>query len=307
LTDLEQKHAELAKDVDDRLDGIKDEVLASVSEEVASKLREWKDSIKAEILAEMRSDAASPDTESGVSFDSGKSRVAAKFENLLRLSRLLENNFCMGHTKLMTPSVRAPVLLRQFFPEFEFAIARVKPDAKLVRFSIVPKNKASSADFRAKLQEVRGALLTYGWWVAQENPSDLRSMYTVTNEFLKRAKDIKSELKQFFLTLERGWIFFHEIPIVPVFLVPSDTNYWIPLADALLAKLKTVLKLDWLSRASSPPTFDRVFLRDWATIIELKQEVFDSMSPFFGSQAQPELMETAEDGINGGGNGDNHG
>jgi hypothetical protein len=124
---------------------------------------------------------------------------------------------------------------------------------------------------------------------------------------LKRAKEIKSELKQFFLTLERGWIFYHEIPILPVFLVPSDTNYWVPLADLLLGKLKGVLKLDWLSRASAPPSHDQTFLRDWAMAIDLKHDVFDAMSPFFGSQAQPENMEMSEDGDNVGVTGENQG
>ncbi len=225
MDDLEKRHEELVGEVDSRFENIKDEVLGTVSEEVATKLREWKDSIKAEILEELRADQAAG-VEQHVSPEMKNSVVASKFENLVRLSRLLENNLCMGHTKTMMPSIRAQVLLRQFFPEFEFAIARVKSGAKLVRFSIVPKTKASAADFRAKLQEVRGALLTYGWWVAQENPSDLRSMYTVTNDFLKVAKENKNELKQFYLALERGWIFFHDIPIVPVFLVPAESNYW---------------------------------------------------------------------------------
>ncbi len=77
--------------------------------------------------------------------------------------------------------------------------------------------------------------------------------------------------------------------------------------DPNSAKLKGVLKLDWLSRASSPPSFDPVFLREWAQTIELKQDVFDSMSPFFVSQTQPESMETSEDGDNGGVGGENQG
>ncbi len=73
MADLEQKHEELVNDIDRRFDDIKEEVLMSVSEEVATKLREWKDSIKAEILAELKSDQVPSNTERDVSFDVGKS------------------------------------------------------------------------------------------------------------------------------------------------------------------------------------------------------------------------------------------
>ncbi len=78
-------------------------------------------------------------------------------------------------------------------------------------------------------------------------------------------------------------------------------------SDVLLAKLKSTLKLDWLERAASPPKFDPVFLRTWATTMELKPEVFDSLSPLFVSQTVPDRMEVGKAGVNGELSGNNQG
>jgi hypothetical protein len=208
------------------------------------------------------------------------STIAAKFQHLLKLSRSLESNFCMGHSKMKKPTVRAHVVLRQFFPEFDLSIAGKRDDV-LVRFSVSP---SSSGNFRAKLQEVRGAILTYGWWVAQENPADLRAMYTLTNDFLKFAKGNKTELKSFFLTIDSGWIFFRDQPLVPVFLIPADSTEWDVLSGLLLIKLKSSRDVAWLDRVSEVPKPDNVFLGKWLEAMKLKKELANALVPLFSQQ-----------------------
>jgi hypothetical protein len=172
------------------------------------------------------------------------------------------------------------LVLRQFFPEFDITIAG-KRDAVLVCFPVSPK---VSAVFRAKLQEVRGTILTYSWWVAQENPADLRAMYTLTNNFLKFAKNHKQELKAFFLTIESGWVFYRDLPLFPVFLVPADSMEWDVLTGLLLAKLKACKQTDWLARVAEAPKPDKPFLGRWVGAMKLKKELADALIPLFSEQ-----------------------
>jgi hypothetical protein len=216
--------------------------------------------------------------------------IAVKFQKLLRLSRSLENNFCMGHSKLKKPVARAHVVLRQFFPEFDINIAGKRDDA-LVRFSVLPQ---ASASFRAKLQEVRGAILTYGWWVAQENPADLRAMYTLTNDFLKFAKGHKQELKAYFLVIECGWVFYRDQPLFPVFLVPADTTEWDTLTGLLLNKLKSARDIAWLARVAAEPKPDQAFLGQWLQAMKLRQELADALVPLFSQQDGSDVVMVDE-------------
>ncbi len=282
---LEQKYEELTEDIDGRLETFRTEVRDEVAGDVESKLREWKAAVKNEIVAELREELGP----GGISIappDLPHSSVGVKFQHLLRLSRSLENNFCMGHSKMKKPVVRAHVVLRQFFPEFDISIAGKRDDA-LIRFSVPQK---SSACFRAKLQEVRGAILTYGWWVAQENPADLRAMYTLTNDFLKFAKGHKMELKAFFLTIESGWVFFRDLPLIPVFLVPADTTEWDVLTGLLLAKLKEMRGVCWLARVAETPKPDKVFLGKWLESMKLKPELANALVSLFSQQDGPDIV-----------------
>jgi hypothetical protein len=276
---LEKKYDELAEEIDTRMDEFKVEVRAEIAGEVEMKLREWKDSIKSEIVAELKDEMGSNNISISPPNMPGTS-VGLKFEHLLRLSRSLENNFCMGHSKMKKPVARAHVVLRQFFPEFDISIAG-KSDDVLICFSVSPK---SSAAFRAKLQEVRGAILTYGWWVAQENPADLRAMYTLTNDFLKFAKNHKMELKAFFLTIECGWVFYRDQPLIPVFLVPAVSDEWDILTGLLLAKLKASKQVDWLARVAETPRPDSAFLAKWLEAMKLKPELANALVPLFSQQ-----------------------
>jgi uncharacterized protein YoxC len=276
---LEQKYDEIAEDVENRISDFKVEVRAELYGEVDAKLNEWRSSLKNEIVAELRAELGS----GGLSIappDLPNSSVGAKFQHLLRLSRSLQNNFCMGHSKMKKPVARAHHVLRQFFPEFDISIAGKRDDV-LIRFSVLPH---ASASFRAKLQEVRGAILTYGWWVAQENPADLRAMYTLTNDFLKFAKGDKQELKAFFLTIECGWVFFRDLPLIPVFLVPADSTEWDVLSGLLLAKLKRVRDVAWLARVAETPKPDQDFLGKWLEAMKLKKELADALVPLFSQQ-----------------------
>ncbi len=275
VAELERQHKELAEETENRLVDFKNEV----RDELDQKWREWKAELKDEIMSELRTEIGSSNG-SLVSPQIPNSTIAAKFQHLLKLSRSLESNFCMGQSKMKKPTVCAHVVLRQFFPEFDLSIAGKKDDV-LIRFSVSP---SQSGNFRAKLQEVRGAILTYGWWVAQENPADLRAMYTHTNEFLKFAKGDKQELKRFFLTIESGWVFFREIPLVPVFLVPADTTEWDVLSGLLLNKLKSVNSVGWLDRASESPQPDNVFLGKWLEAMKLRKELADALVPLFNQQ-----------------------
>jgi hypothetical protein len=279
VTNVEQRFDDLKNDVEERFDGLQSEVRDAIMSEVELKWNEWKAMMKDEIVSELKADLGTEGL-SVVPPDLPHSAVGAKFQHLLRLSRSLQNNFCMGHSKMKKPVVRAHVVLKQFFPEFDISVAG-KRDNVLVRFSVVPK---SSASFRAKLQEVRGAILTYGWWVAQENPADLRAMYTLTNDFLKFAKGNKPELKSFFLTIESGWVFFRDQPLLPVFLIPADSNEWDVLSGLLLAKLKCAKGTDWLSRVAENPKPDVTFLGKWITAMKLKQELADALVPLFSQQ-----------------------
>ncbi len=286
ITELEKKHESLAEHVESRMSDFKDEVLSQVSEEVAVKLREWKEGIKDEILAEIHADN-SP----GAVPMLGKTNVSAKFDRLLKLSGALENNFCMGHVRHQTPTIRAASVIKQFFPDSGISLGSVQRDAKLVRFCVPPK---FAVDFRAKLQEVRGAISGYGWWISQENPADLRAMYTVTNNFLKFAKNDKPALKPFFLTVERGWVFFHDAPIVPVFLIPSDTSKWADLAKLLLPKLQRADRVDWFVRATVTPTHDKFFLGKWIEVMGLEQELADSLLPLISDSQDSNLAAGGE-------------
>jgi hypothetical protein len=276
---LEKKYEELTDAVEARLDDFKNEVRGELADEVEKKLAEWKQSLKNEIVAELKNDIG----EGNVSLNPPtlpSSTIGQKFQHLLRLSRSLESNFCMGHSKQKTPTVCASVVLRQFFPEFDISFGG-KGNPALVRFSVPPKH---SAHFRAKLQEVRGAILTYGWWVAQENPADLRAMYTLTNDFLKYAKAYKPELKAFFLTIESGWVFLRDLPIFPVFLVPADSAEWDVLSGLLLAKLKHSKGIDWLTRVAEPSKPDVQFLGEWLGAMKLKKDLANALVPLFSSQ-----------------------
>ncbi len=284
VENLEKKYEELTDNIDGRLDDFKNEVRDELYGGVETKLNEWKAALKDEIVSELRTELGAGNI-SVAPPDLPQSSVGAKFQHLLRLSRSLENNFCMGHSKLKKPVVRAHVVLRQFFPEFDISIAGKRDDV-LVRFSVLPK---VSASFRAKLQEVRGAILTYGWWVAQENPADLRAMYTLTNDFLKFAKGHKQELKAFFLTIDCGWVFFRDEPLLPVFLVPADTTEWDVLTGLLLAKLKDSRGVAWLARVSESPKPDQVFLGKWLVAMKLKQELANALIPLFSQQEGPDV------------------
>jgi hypothetical protein len=289
---LEEQFQGLKDDVETRLDEYKNEVRAEVAEEVESKLSTWKRELKDEIIQELKSDMGS----GNISLNPPgmpSTNIGQKFKHLLRLSRSLENNFCMGHSKQKTPTVSAKSVLRQFFPEFSIDVGS-KNSAALVRFSVPPKK---SAQFRAKLQEVRGAILTYGWWVAQENPSDLRAMYTVTNDFLKHAKTIRPELKAFFLTIECGWVFYRDLPIIPVFLVPADSLEWDVLAGLLLLKLKGSKGINWLERVSETPKADVSFLGKWLAAMKLKQDLVDALAPLLSVQDKQDdsMGELAEE------------
>jgi hypothetical protein len=288
---LEKKYEELADDVENRLLDFKTEVRDGISSEVETKLREWKSTLKDEIVAELKAELGAGNI-AITPPELPNSSVGTKFQKLLRLSRSLENNFCMGHSKMKKPVVRAHQVLRQFFPEFDISIAGKRDDV-LVRFSVAPH---ASANFRAKLQEVRGAILTYGWWVAQENPADLRAMYTLTNDFLKFAKGHKSELKAFFLTIESGWVFFRDQPLLPVFLVPADTVEWDVLAGLLLSKLKSAREMAWLDRVAETPKADSVFLGRWLEAMKLKKELADALIPLF-SQQDGDDQVMGEDGL----------
>jgi Skp family chaperone for outer membrane proteins len=276
---LEKKYDELSEEVERRLEEHKEEVRTEIADQVERKLSEWKEAIKSEVVAELKLAVG----EGSVSLNPPNlpnTTIAQKFQHLLRLSRSLESNFCMGPTKHKAPTQRAVSVLRQFFPEFDFSFAG-KSGASLVRFSVPTKR---SAEFRAKLQEVRGAILTYGWWVAQENPSDLRAMYTLTNDFLKFAKSNKIELKAFFLTIECGWVFFRDLPIFPVFLVPADSSEWAVLSGLLLGKLKNSVGVDWLSRVAENPKPDTAFLGNWLEAMKLKKDLANALVPLFSSQ-----------------------
>jgi outer membrane murein-binding lipoprotein Lpp len=293
---LEQKYEELSAGIDHRFDALRDEVLGEVTEEVQTKLRDWraevKNELKNEIMEELRAAESSPDINADPPVVC-KSAVGQKFQQLIRLSRALENNFCMGPTKSVVPTTRAAVLLRRYFPEFDLSIA--KGNMKIVRFSVQPKAGALSFDFRAKLQEVRGSFLAHGWWIAQENPADLRAMYTVANDFLKIAKANSLELKAFFLSIERGWVYYREEPLVPVFLIPSDNTYWTDLADILLVKLKESNKVDWLIRATGAMKPDSKFLEKWVGAMRLQKELADALIPKLVFQEQNEGEERMDE------------
>jgi uncharacterized protein YoxC len=282
---LEEKYEELAKDVDGRFDDFKTEVREEISGDLDAKLNEWKATVKDEIIAELRAEFGTGNI-AIAPLDLPHSSVAVKFQKLLRLSRSLEHNFCMGHSKFKKPVTRAHVVLRQFFPEFDISIAGKRDDV-LVRFSVSPQ---ASASFRAKLQEVRGAILTYGWWVAQENPADLRAMYTLTNDFLKFAKGSKQELKAFFLVIECGWVYFRDQPLVPVFLIPTDTTEWDVLAGILLSKLRTARDVAWLVRVAEAPKPDQVFLGQWLHAMKLPKELADALVPLFSQQDESDVV-----------------
>jgi gas vesicle protein len=287
---LEKKYEEMLEEGEERLEEFKAEVRNEISKEIESRLQTWKDALKNEIVAELRSEVG--DTNVSVNPpDLPQSSVGLKFQHLLRLSRSLESNFCMGHAKMKKPVVRAHIVLRQFFPEFEITVAGKKDDV-LVRFSVLPK---AAAGFRAKLQKVRGAILTYGWWVAQENPADLRAMYTLTNDFLKFAKNHKTELKGYFLTIERGWVFYRDLPLLPVFLIPANSDEWDVLTGMLLVKLKACRQVDWLARVAEAPKPDNVFLGKWLESMKLKPELANALVPLFSSQeASDVVMNEAE-------------
>jgi hypothetical protein len=289
---LEKKYEEMVGEAEQRLEEFKQEVRGEISDQIEDKLQTWKESVKNEIIAEIRSEMGSISV--SVSPELPSTSVGQKFQHLLRLSRALESNFCMGHSKQKKPSVRAHVVLRQFFPEFDINISGKRDDV-LVRFSVSSK---ASADFRAKLQEVRGAILTYGWWVAQENPADLRAMYTLTNNFLKFAKNHKMELKRFYLVIEGGWVFYRDHPILPVFLVPANSDEWDVLTNLLLAKLKTNSEIDWLDRVAAKPKPDSVFLGKWLEAMKLKPELANALVPLF-SQQETGQVAMEEDHLSG--------
>jgi hypothetical protein len=286
VTELEKNYEELANNIDSRFEEFKVEVRDETVGEVEKKLADWKETIKREILDELRSEVGAGSislTPPGLP----STTIGQKFQHLLRLSRSLECNFCMGPSKQKTPIVRASAVLRQFFPEFNISYGGGKNNAQLVRFSVQPQH---SAVFRAKLQEVRGAILTYGWWVAQENPADLRAMYTLANDFLKYAKTNKTELKAFFLTIESGWIFLRDQPILPVFLVPADSTEWDVLSGLLLRKLKDSKGVDWLSRVAQAPRPDTSFLGNWLEAMKLNRELAEALIPLFASQDGEDVL-----------------
>ncbi len=282
---LEKRCEDMVEEGEQRLDEFKSEVRSEIAEEIESKLQTWKDTLKSEIVAELRSEMG----ENPVSVNPPvlpQSSVGLKFQHLLRLSRSLECNFCMGHVKMKKPVIRAHAVLRQFFPEFQITIAGKKDDA-LVRFSVLPK---AAAVFRAKLQEVRGAILTFGWWVAQENPADLRAMYTLTNDFLKFAKNHKPDLKGYFLTIERGWVFYRDMPLLPVFLIPANSDEWDVLSGMLLVKLKACRQVDWLARVAGDPKPDNAFLGRWLELMKLKPELANALVPLFSPQEASDVV-----------------
>jgi hypothetical protein len=276
---LEQKYEELTEDVEAQLKDFRQEVRVEVADEVEKKLSDWKQSIKQEILDELKSEVGADNITLNPP-NMPNTTVGQKFQHLLRLSRSLESNFCMGHSKQKTPSVCTSSVLRQFFPKFDISYGG-KSNAALVRFSVHPKQSMS---FHAKLQEVRGAIMTYGWWVAQENPADLRAMYTLTNDFLKYAKTNKTELKAFFLTIECGWVYLRDQPIIPVFLVPTDSAEWDVLSGLLLAKLKDSKGIDWLTRVAQAPKPDAAFLGKWLEAMKLRGDLAQALLPLFSSQ-----------------------
>jgi hypothetical protein len=118
-------------------------------------------------------------------------------------------------------------------------------------------------------------------------------MYTVANGFLKVAKDARLELKAFFLSIERGWVYYRDEPLVPVFLVPSKNDQWLELADLLLGKLKESYRVDWLVRASGAIKPDLAFLKKWVETMKLEKELADAILPNLSLQ---EEVDTGAEG-----------
>ncbi len=190
--------------------------------------------------------------------------VQSKFESLLEQARASQNIFAAGHVKDKVPAFGVKRMTELYFSKVNPHCLPKMGSTKVWRFT-VDEEKVTLAKTIVNTQIM--AIRDHGWWVQQDVPLQLRQMYSNCFSFFKRVKELHDRLRRCYLNADDGFVLLDSVPVVPVYLVPKDTNKWLSLAALLNDLVGDIGETEWMEAAKSPVRVPDEFVPKWCAAL----------------------------------------
>jgi hypothetical protein len=228
--------------------------------------------------------------------------VQKQFDDLLKEARGMQATFVIGIIPGERPSVSVRTLLERHFSKHgaKLLAASSAVKSRVRRFSVPVENVP---EVKSVIRHYNLAIRDLGWWVMQDTPPALRTLYSTAYNFFKLAKEQFTILRRFRFEAEEGYATINGTPFMPVYLIPKRQTAWKKLAALLTEVVADYLDKDWLETACSRLTVPDAFHQRWCDIIEaakLNQQVLSGSSKEAGPEAATERRlsspESSEDG-----------
>ena len=263
-----------------RVDGVQGE-LATMRDEFFERLQSVELNLKSEI--------ANRPTTSGTFKNYAKgprgmtNHAEGEFYALVNQALSKRHVFVMGHVNddhgNPTPTkMSAKEILQKYFAtvDYELLTTNTNSVSQVRRFRVHPAHIAVT---KQMARDINSEIRSIGWWIQQETPNELRRMNGVAVKFFVEAKKVEPALRKYNFDVECGYITINGSEMVPVFMIPEDTQKWSQLATLLVDIVKESTNLPWLERIANPPKMNYELLKKWGAIVGYKptRGLFDSM------------------------------
>jgi hypothetical protein len=225
--------------------------------------------------------------------------VQSRFEALLEQARVSQNIFAAGHVKDKVPSFGIKKMTEIYFSKANPRCLPKLGSTKVWRFS-VDEEKISLTKNIINTQIM--AIRDHGWWVQQDVPLPLRQMYSTCFAFFKRVKDLHDNLRKWFLNADDGYVVLDLVPVVPVYLVPKNTDKWVPLAALLNELVAGLVQTEWMDSVKKPIIVPNDFIEKWCDALGVDRlSTSDDKSVGSSTPTNERLLEDVDMDQGGGG------
>ncbi len=199
--------------------------------------------------------------------------VHEAFEELLRDQEARKNSFLVGELK-RTPEDGVPQqptalfsdVVSEFFDGVRFKLGRLSTARNGLKLGKVFVHPDDVHVMKLRCRDCWRAVKETGWWIGQENPTDIRKMEVNAFRFIMEAKNECDELRRYYLEAEEGFVRYARVPFLPVYLVPEDPQKWPELASILLQMVESIQSKNWVSRFRGVKKLDQGLLDKWMSV-----------------------------------------
>jgi hypothetical protein len=199
--------------------------------------------------------------------------VQAAFEELLQDQEARKNSFLVGELEKAVedgvppkPAALYSDVVNEFFDGVRFKLGRLTTSRSGLKLGKVFVHPDDVHVMKLRCRDSWRAVKETGWWIGQENPTDLRKMEVNAYRFIMEAKEHCDELRHYYLEAEEGFVRYARVPFLPVYLVPDDQQKWPELADILLKMVESIQSKNWISRFRGVKKLNQGLLGTWLSV-----------------------------------------